>query len=119
MHLLNEIKLEARATGDLDLDEERITQLAQAERPLRVQISDNPPYNAPWSLFDLGLAEIRLYRGDPKEFLELVEKGLEHCPAAWMTKTFLESLELLVDGGVTLPGLEEGIARLRKAVDEV
>ena len=111
--LLNEIKLEARATGKLNVDEERRRQLARAERPLRVQVMDEPPYNAPWSLFDL--AEVRLYDGDANEFQELLGKGLEHCSAPWMAQTFLDSLQLLVDGGVELPGLSRGLERLEKA----
>jgi len=115
--LLNEIKLEARATGKLEMDDARRTMLARAERPLRIQVADKPPYNPPWSFFDL--AEMRLYAGDSDEFLDLLERGVEHSDADWMPGTFRDSLQLLIDGGVVLPGLNKGIERLNEAVKEL
>jgi len=34
---------------------------------------------------------------------------------AWQPETFRKSLQLLVDGHLNLPGLDEGIAKLKEA----
>jgi len=115
--LLNELKLQARALGRLQIDDRRRFQLARAERSLRAQVANNPPYNAPWSFFDL--AEIRLYSGDAKEFLKSLQEGLVTCTAAWQPKTFRDSLQLLVDGRVGLPGLEAGMKKLDGAIADL
>lgn len=109
--LLNEMKIKARATGQLPLDAKHKLMLARAEKSLRVQIANN--YNRPWSTFDL--AEIRLYANDRDEFLRLLDEGLIVCTDAWQAETFRKSLQLLVDGQLDLPGLQEGIAKLKEA----
>ncbi|HEX2217666.1 MAG TPA: tetratricopeptide repeat protein [Gemmatimonadales bacterium] len=112
--LLNEIKLQARSGGELKLDGRRRLQLARAERALRAQVTNQPPYNPPWCFFDL--AEIRLYLGDSKEFVEWLDRGVTYCTAPWQPETFRESLQLLLDGGVDLPELRTGIQQLDEAV---
>jgi hypothetical protein len=82
-----------------------------------LQVADDPPYNAPWSLFDL--AQIKLFNRDGEGFLEFLSKGVENCAASWMPKTFRENLELLPFGADGLPALGEGIEQLRNAEAEL
>jgi Flp pilus assembly protein TadD len=98
--LLNEIKLQVRASGsgEVAVDPVRHAQLERAARARSAQVVMQPPYDAPWSFFDL--AEIRLYLGDEKEFLRLVREGIKCCTASWHATTFRDSLQLLVAGGV-------------------
>jgi tetratricopeptide (TPR) repeat protein len=110
--LLNAITLAAARDGKLQLDGKRRFQLKRAERSLRAQVATDPPYDAPWSFFDL--AEIRLYDGDRPGFLELAERGTEFAKAGWQVNTFRETLQLLLDRGVALDGLPEGIEMLRE-----
>ncbi len=112
--LLNEIKLRSHKEGKLMLDATRKFQLVRAERSLRVQVQNAPPYNAPWSYFDL--AEIRLYQGDTDGFLNLLAEGALNCSHSWQPKTFRDSLKLLVEGNVQIPGLNDGIQRLDEAI---
>jgi hypothetical protein len=80
---------------------------------LRAQATNQPPYNAPWSFFDL--SEIRFYFGDESEFLQLLDEGILSCSAAWQVETHLNSLSLLLEAGLRMPNLEEGISRLKAA----
>lgn len=111
--LLNDIKVRARIKGAIELEDQQKFLLARAERSLRKQVADRPPYNPPWSFFDL--SEIRLYLGNRNEFLKLLEEGIQFCSASWKVKTHRDSLQLLVDGGVELAGLDEGMAKLEEA----
>lgn len=115
--LLNGLKLEARVTGRLQLDETTRFHLERAERQLSLQVADRPPYNAPWSFFDL--AEIRLYLGQRDEFRSLIEEGTHWCTEAWQATTCWESLQLLVDGGVVWPELREGMDALSRAAERL
>jgi hypothetical protein len=56
--LLNALTLEAHLQGKLDISSDTIA-LSRAERSLQAPVKDEPPYNAPWSHFDL--AQIRLF----------------------------------------------------------
>ncbi len=114
--LLNALTLEANVRGSLDISGDQIA-LRRAERALRLQIADEPPYNPPWSFFDL--AQIRLFLGDKSGFLEFLRQGVEHSGASWMLETFRQTLELLTRGSTVLPGLEEGIEELRTAGGEL
>ena len=51
--LLNALTLEAHLRDSLDLSQDRIA-LFRAERSLRAQTTDDPPYNVPWSFFGGG-----------------------------------------------------------------
>jgi len=113
--LLNEIALQARAEGRVPLDELRRSQLLRAERSLLAQIEPNPPYNAPWSFFDL--AVIRYYLGDDDGLMKYIEAGLPSCNAAWQPQTFRDTLALLVTGGIDTPVLRGAIDRLSRASD--
>lgn len=108
--LLNEIKLKAHVDRRLALDAKHKFMLNRAKGSLKSQVEKN--YNAPWSAFDL--AEVCLYTGNAEGFLENVDKGLEICTARWQPETFRKSLELLTSVGVSLPGLDEGIAKLKE-----
>jgi tetratricopeptide (TPR) repeat protein len=110
--LLNAVKLAALRDGSLALDGKRRFQLRRAERSLRAQVTSDPPYDAPWSFFDL--AEIRLYEGDRDGFLDFASRGTEVATAAWQVKTFRDTLQLLIDRGVVLDGLRDGVELLNE-----
>lgn len=107
--LLNALKLEAQVNGKLEIDGKQRFLMNRAARSLQAQIASDPPYDAPWSFFDL--AEIRLYEGKKAEFLEIAERGTEHA-AKWQVETFHASLKQLLDAGVDVPGMREGVEML-------
>lgn len=111
--LLNELILQGRMTGHLNLNEDYQFHLTRAERGLRLQIAENPPINAPWSFFDL--STILLLAERKAEALAILNEGLLTCTASWQPKTHRKTLQLLKDGNVALTGLEGAIAGLEKA----
>jgi tetratricopeptide (TPR) repeat protein len=111
--LLNELKLAAQLGKGVALDAQRKFYIDRAERALHAQTTDNPPYNVPWSFFDL--SEIRLLKRDRDGFLDILDKGISYCEGKWQAKTHRESLQLYRSGGINLPGLEEGITKLEEA----
>jgi tetratricopeptide (TPR) repeat protein len=112
--LLNALKLRVQVNGSLSLSGRDRTALARAERVREGQSQQNPPFDRPWCFFDL--AEIKLYRGEPKAFLEVAIKGLEQTDADWQGKTFVDGLKLLLPASNELPGLKEGLAQLVQLV---
>jgi hypothetical protein len=88
-------------------------QRRDARQP-NIQGTGTPPFDKPWCFFDL--AEIKLYRGDPKAFLDVAMKGFEQTDANWQGKTFVDSLRLLLPAANELPGLKEGLAELEQMV---
>lgn len=112
--LLNELKIQARINGSLTIDPPHRLLLERAERSRRAQVSNQPPYDPPWSFFDL--SEIFLYLGETEQFLQFLDEGICECNDAWQVETHRDSLRLLVKGGLVLPGLEEGIRKLDEAV---
>jgi tetratricopeptide (TPR) repeat protein len=110
--LLNALKLRAVVQGRLDLKPSERRALARAEHVRELQTRQSPPYDRPWSFFDL--AEIKLYRGDKDGFLSIVDTCLEQTDDDWQGRTFLDSLRLLQPVAGELPGLAEGIARLEE-----
>ena len=98
--------------GRLDLKPSERRALARAEHVRELQTRQSPPYDRPWSFFDL--AEIKLYRGDKDGFLSIVDTCLEQTDDDWQGRTFLDSLRLLQPVAGELPGLAEGIARLEE-----
>ncbi len=112
--LLKELKLKAALAGALTLDPRQQLQLKRAEIALRAQMTNEPPYNVPWSCFDL--AEVCLYQGNGAEFLQWIEKGIAYSAHGWQANTFLNRLQLLVDHQVELPGLKEGVAALNQRI---
>jgi tetratricopeptide (TPR) repeat protein len=115
--LLNALKLKAQLDGKLEIDAKRRFLLKRAERSLRAQVSSDPPYDPPWSFFDL--SEIRLYDGDKNEFLSYVSRGIEYATHAWQLNTFRDSLKLLPAAGIDLPGLSEAIALLEERASDL
>ena len=113
--LLNELILRARARGEMAVDEHTVLQLKRAERSRLAQTLQNPPYDSPWSHFDL--ATIRLFLGDDTGFLENLELGLSYCTAAWQARTFYGTLALLPAGGVSSPAVEQGLRLVKTALE--
>jgi tetratricopeptide (TPR) repeat protein len=111
--LLNAIKIEAKLKGKLEIGAARRFQLRHAEQVRVPQVAQDPPYDAPWSAFDL--AEIRLYLGQPREFLRLVELGAATCSEEWQPRTFRDTLGLLGEAGLSMPELDEARALLEMA----
>jgi tetratricopeptide (TPR) repeat protein len=107
--LLNALKLQAQVQGKLEIDGQQRFLMKRAARSLQAQVASEPPYGAPWSFFDL--AEIRLYEGNKAEFLSIAERGTEHA-AKWQVETFHDSLKQLLDAGVDVPGMREGVEML-------
>jgi tetratricopeptide (TPR) repeat protein len=112
--LLNAVKIKAAIKGALDIDAKTTLMLKRAEKPRRAQVGNEPPYDAPWSHFDL--AEIQLYFGDAEGSLKTVDDGLLICEHSWQPQTFRDSLALLVEAGITLPGLTEVVAKLDEMI---
>jgi Flp pilus assembly protein TadD len=112
--LLNALKLRVQVNGRLALSGAEKLALARAERVREGQSQHNPPFDKPWCFFDL--AEIKLYRGDPKAFLDVAMNGFEQTDADWQGKTFVEGLRLLLPASNELPGLKEGLAELEQMV---
>ncbi len=112
--LLMALKLRARKDRRLELDDVLKRQLFLAEKMRQAQAEANPPFDLPWCMFDL--AEIRMYSGDAAGFLEWTRKGLQRSEHRYEAETFRSALQLLVDGGVELPGLHEGLALIDAAI---
>jgi hypothetical protein len=117
--LLNELKLDIVVNGNVKAVDSRKILLKQADQFRRGQVVHDPPIDAPWSFFDL--AELQLYFGKPKEFLDLLEQGVTRSRTRqWEARTCRETLEFLANGlkahQAPLPeGLETGIAFLKEA----
>ena len=105
--LLNALNLRAFVDGKLALRPADRRALLRAGRIREVQTEQDPPYDSPWSFFDL--AEIKLFVGDGEAFLRLITKGTEQSEADWQVKAFLESLRLLEPATAELPDLKRGI----------
>jgi hypothetical protein len=89
--------------------------LNRAKRSLQSQVENG--YNPPWSAFDL--AQVCLYTNEPEKFLQYVDEGVSICMHKWQPRTFRETLELLTSSGISLPGLDEGITKLKEAEDSL
>ena len=112
--LLMALKLRARTAHALTIDDTTKRQLFLAEKMRKGQASANPPFDVPWCLFDT--AEMRLYAGDAAGFIEWTKKGLDACQHNWEAGTYRSALQLLVDGGVQLPGLSDGLPLIDAAI---
>jgi len=112
--LLMALKLRARAAHALTIDEPTKRALFLAEKMRTAQASANPPLDVPWCFFDV--AEVRLYSGDASGFIEWTKKGLAASQHNWEPGTYRSALQLLVDGGVELPGLSEGLPLIDEAI---
>lgn len=112
--LLMALKLRARTTGALQIDDTLRRQVFLAGKMRQAQAESNPPFDVPWCMFDL--AEVALYSGDADGFLEWTRKGLAKCEHRWEAETFRSALQLLVDGGVEPAGLREGLTSIDAAI---
>lgn len=112
--LLNAIKLDAQIKRKLEIDNKERFLMNRAAQSLQAQVASDPPYDPPWSFFDL--AEICLYQGRKDDFLAFAEKGTQHA-AKWQVVTFHDSLRQLLDAGVNVPGLREGIEMLAERAE--
>jgi tetratricopeptide (TPR) repeat protein len=112
--LLNALKLRVQVKGHLALSGADKLALARAERVREGQSQQKPPFDKPWCLFDL--AEIKLYLGDPKAFLDMAKQGLKQTDANWQGETFIEDMRLLLPACNELPGLKEGFAELEQMI---
>jgi tetratricopeptide (TPR) repeat protein len=112
--LLNALKLRVAVNGRLALSGADKVALARAERVREGQTKQDPPFDKPWCFFDL--AEIKLYRGDPKAFVDVATEGFVQADGSWQGKTFVDSLRLLLPAADELPRLKEGFAELEQMV---
>jgi tetratricopeptide (TPR) repeat protein len=112
--LLNAMKLRVQVTGHLALSGTDKLALMRAARIREGQSKQDPPFDKPWCFFDL--AEIKLYQGDAKAFLDIAMQGFAESDEDWQRKTFADNLHLLLPAADELPGLKEGLAELEKLV---
>lgn len=110
--LLNALKLRAQINGRLALSGADKVALMRAASVREGQSKQLPAFDKPWCFFDL--AEIRLYQGDKKAFLDTAMQGFAQTEHDWQGQTFVDSLRLLLPAADELPGLKEGIAELEK-----
>jgi tetratricopeptide (TPR) repeat protein len=112
--LLNAVRISAQIKGKLEVDDKQRFLMSRAAQSLQAQVASEPPYDPPWSFFDL--AEIRLYQGKEDEFLDVAGKGTEYA-AKWQVVTFHDGLKQLLDAGVDLPGMREGVKMLAERAE--
>lgn len=79
--LLNVLKLRAALDGKLALSGSDRVALVRAPRFREGQAQQNPPFDSPWCFFDL--AEIKLYRGDARGFLDTAIEGFGRTEHDW------------------------------------
>ena len=114
--LLNALKLRAQINGRLALSGPDKLALMRAAQVREGQSKQLPAFDKPWCFFDL--AEIRLYQGDAKAFLDTAMQGFSQTDEDWQGKTFVDSLRLLLPAADELPGLKEGVAELEKLLPD-
>jgi hypothetical protein len=112
--LLNALKLRVSVNGRLALSGADKIALMRAARVREGQSKQNPPFDKPWCFFDS--AEIKLYQGDAKAFVDTATEGFVQAGADWQGKSFLDALRLLLPAENELPGLKDGLAELEKLV---
>ena len=111
--LLNVMKLRAAEAGPLLLSETDRLLLRRARQRRTLQAEQDPPYDAPWSFFDL--AEIALYLGEVDNFMRHLDTGILHCTHGWQPETFAKSLQLASLDGASGQALESAIVQLSAA----
>jgi tetratricopeptide (TPR) repeat protein len=110
--LLNALRLRVQAHGRLELTPTDQRALQRAERVREMQTQQKPPFDAPWSFFDL--AEIKLYRGNISGFLQTASEGFKFSDADWQIMSFVSSLKMLAPAGEEIHGLEGALAEIEK-----
>lgn len=113
--LLNAIILQVREEGLSSITGKQKLFMKRAEVPLKKQVADNPPYNSPWSFFDL--STIALLNGRPDEAQKILEDGAT-VSENWQLKSHKETLELIESQKENVPGLESILDYLKDVVTE-
>jgi tetratricopeptide (TPR) repeat protein len=113
--LLNAMKLRAAKAGPLVINSRDQLLLRRAKRGRTLQTVQDPPYDTPWSFFDL--AEICLYLGDVEGFRRAIDEGLLHSTHGWQAETFANSLELVSLMGEADDAVRDVIELLRATAD--
>ncbi len=111
--LLNAIIPQVREKGTASITSKQKIYMKRAEVPLRKQVADNPPYNPPWSFFDL--STISLLNGKKDEALSILEEGLVNAKD-WEARTHLDTLLLMENQKADLPGFDDIIDALKSVV---
>jgi tetratricopeptide (TPR) repeat protein len=115
--LLNAIKLQSKIDNRIELTQPTKVYLHKAKNFLESQTRNNPPFNSPWSFFDL--AEVYMFLEDNKSgFIENVKNGIIHSKHEWMLKTFLTSLQLIEDVKTKPYYFDDGIKLLKNALNK-
>lgn len=92
--LLNLIKLQAKIENQISIKDPIKMYLERAKIHLENQIRNIPPFNTPWSYFDL--AEVCLFLdNDEDNFICYIKEGINYCTAGWQINTFLDSFKLI------------------------
>jgi tetratricopeptide (TPR) repeat protein len=108
--LANALILQVREKGLSSLTGKQKLYLRRAEVPLRKQVTDNPPYDAPWSFFSL--SSIALLTCRSNEAMQLLDEGLPYADD-WQIKTHFETLLLMEAHKDNIPGLEDLLEQLK------
>jgi tetratricopeptide (TPR) repeat protein len=107
--LLSALKLRVQVKGRLQLTRSDRSALKFAEQVREAQTKQKPPYEAPWSFFDL--AEIKLLAGDVSGFVETAMSAASYSEQ-WHIDTFLQQIHMLEPAASEIPGLGAAIAEL-------
>jgi tetratricopeptide (TPR) repeat protein len=108
--LLNAVILQIKNEGIASISPRQKMYLKRAEIPLQKQVTDTPPYNTPWSFFDL--STILLLTGEKDRAVKILEDGISNSRHDWELQTHLDTLSLIKDKGADISGLEEMIGLL-------
>lgn len=116
--LLNAIKLQSKLDNRIELAKPTKVYLHKAKNFLENQTRNNPPFNTPWSYFDL--AEVYMFLEDNNSgFIDNVKEGIIHSKHEWMLVTFLTSLQL-IEGVQTKPHyFDDGIKLIKDALNNL
>lgn len=110
--LLNELNIYLSINKASSIENKYKFYLERAKRALCAQVENKQPLDTPWSFFNL--SEVCLFLEDKDCFLKYLDEGI-FCAAKWQIETHRETLELLQGSKMNLPGLGEGIDKLREA----
>lgn len=94
--LLNAIKIEAKIKKSFNLDSKTKFYLERVKTHLEDQVNNTPPYNAPWSYFDLFEACTILDK-DGENFIKYIKQGVHYCNDSSQIDTFIDSFKLIED----------------------
>lgn len=109
--LLNGLILKIKLGGIAAITGKDKIYLKRAEVPLRKQVADTPPYNAPWSFFDL--STICLLLGRDEEAMKILEDGLVNAKG-WETDTHYKTMLLIEHEQANIKGLQPVLELLKE-----